>query len=97
MTAKSRPASAQDKGRESKSKKEKGTGPAKAEITVTLTEKQAARFTRHAKVITAQELARQTGVKVSAANKYLRGAVAAGSIKRVGGYSGHWLYQSVSS
>ncbi|MYB30852.1 MAG: MarR family transcriptional regulator, partial [Cenarchaeum sp. SB0663_bin_5] len=37
------------------------------------------------------------GVKTSAANKYLKDAVTKGTIKRVGGYSGHWLYQVVSS
>ena len=44
-----------------------------------------------------QELARHTGVKVSAANAYLKEAARSGSVKRVGGYSGHWLYQVVSS
>ena len=79
------------------SKKDKSQGPAKAEITVTLTEKQAAKPLKNAKVITAQELARQAGVKVSAANQYLQEATASGVVRRVGGYSGHWLYQTVSS
>ena len=79
------------------SKKDKGQGPPKAEIVVTLTEKQAAKPLKGSKVITAQELARHTGVKVSAANAYLREAARSGSVKRVGGYSGHWLYQGVSS
>lgn len=77
--------------------KDKGQGPAKAEIIVMLTEKQAAKALKGAKVITAQELARQTGVKISAANRHLREAVQNGTVKRVGGYSGHWLYQPVSS
>lgn len=79
------------------SKKDKGQGPPKAEIVVTLTEKQAAKPLKSSKVITAQELARHTGVKVSAANAYLKEATRGGSVKRVGGYSGHWLYQVVSS
>ncbi len=77
--------------------KDKGQGPAKAEITVILTDQQTARALKGAKVVTAQELARQTGVKVSAANRYLRDAVSKGTMKRAGGYSGHWLYQPVSS
>ncbi len=98
MTSKNRPAAAQDKSRESKdSKKDKGQGPPKAEITVILTDKQAGRFMKNAKVITAQDLATKTGVKVSAANKYLREAVRSGTAKKVGGYSGHWLYQGISS
>ena len=52
---------------------------------------------KNAKVITAQDLATKTGVKISAANKYLRAAVRSGTAKKVGGYSGHWLYQGVSS
>lgn len=98
MASKNRPAAAQDKRRESKDgKKDKSQGQFKAEITVTLTHEQASRFVKNAKVITAQELAKQTGVKISAANKYLKASVTDGTIKRVGGYSGHWLYQPVSS
>lgn len=98
VTSKNRPAAAQDKSRDSKdSKKDKSSGPPKAEITVILTEKQADRYLKNAKVITAQDLASKTGVKISAASKYLRGAVANGTVKKVGGYSGHWLYQGVSS
>lgn len=98
MASKNRPAAAQDKSRErSKGSKDKTPGSPKAEITVTLTQGQASRFLKNAKVITAQELARQTGVKVSAANKFLQESLRTGSLKRVGGYSGHWLYQPVSS
>lgn len=97
MASKKRPAAAQTRAPKEKTRKDKGQGPLKAEITVILTDKQAYRFIKNAKVITAPELARQTGVKTSAANRYLKDAVKAGSIKRVGGFSGHWLYQPVSS
>lgn len=98
VTSKNRPAAAQDKFRESKdSKKDKTQGPPKAEITVVLTEKQADKYLKNAKVITAQDLASKTGVKISAANKYLREAVRNGTARKVGGYSGHWLYQGASS
>ena len=98
MASKNKPAASQTRSKTPKeSKKDKGQGPFKAEITITLSDKQAAKTLKNAKVITVQELARQTGVKISAANAYLRGAVADGKVQRVGGYSGHWLYQGVSS
>lgn len=78
-----------------KGKKDKGveSGPKKAEIVVKVNEKQALRIISNSKVITTQDLARQLGVKISAANAFLRQATLAGTAKRVGGYSGHYLYQ----
>jgi len=49
------------------------------------------------KVVTVQDMARQTGVKISAANKFLVESTKKGTVKRVGGYSGHHLYQLASS
>ena len=81
-----------------KSKKDKGEGgPKKAEITVKVNEQQAMKIIQNSKVITVQDLARQTGVKISAANAFLRESANKGTVKRVGGYSGHHLYQVVSS
>ena len=60
-------------------------------------EDQAMKIIKNAKVVTIQELARQTGVKISAANAFLRDATKKGTVKRVGGYSGHYIYQAVSS
>ena len=81
-----------------KGKKDKGEGgPAKAEITVIVNEQQAMKIIQNAKVVTVQELARQTGVKISAANAFLRESTKKGTVKRVGGYSGHHIYQAVSS
>ena len=80
-----------------KSKKDKGEGgPKKAEITVMVNEQQATKIIQNAKVITVQDLARQTGVKISAANAFLKKSAEQGTVKRVGGYSGHHLYQSAS-
>ena len=89
-------------GKKSDSKKgKKGDksegGSAKAEITVVLTEQQASKALKSSKVITVQELARQTGVKISAANAFLKDAAKKGTVKRVGGYSGHHIYQPVSA
>ena len=81
-----------------KSKKDKGeSGPRKAEITVMVDEKQAMKIIQNSKVITVQDMARQTGVKISAANAFLIESTKKGIVKRVGGYSGHHLYQAVSS
>ena len=81
-----------------KGKKDKGEGgPKKAEITVQVKEQQAMKIIQGSKVVTVQDLARQTGVKISAANKFLRDAASKGTVKKVGGYSGHYLYQASSS
>ncbi len=81
-----------------KGKKDKGESSArKAEITVMLNEKQAMKIIQNSKVLTVQDLARQTGVKISAANSFLKESAIKGTVKKVGGYSGHHLYQVVSS
>jgi len=81
-----------------KGRKEKGEGGArKAEITVMVNEKEAMKIIQNAKVITMHDLARQTGVKISAANAFLIDLTKKGLVKRVGGYSGHHIYQPVSS
>jgi small subunit ribosomal protein S25e len=80
------------------SKKKKGEGGSKrAEIIVMVNEQQAMKIIQNSKVITVQDLARQVGVKISAANAFLKESLNKGTVKRVGGYSGHHLYQSVSS
>jgi len=84
--------------KDSKKKKDKGDGgQRKAEITVMLNEQQAMKIIQNSKVVTVQDLARQTGVKISAANAFLKESTNKGIVKRVGGYSGHHLYQIVSS
>lgn len=81
-----------------KGKKDKGEGgQRKAEITVMVNEQQAMKIIQNSKVVTVQDLARQTGVKISAANAFLKESTNKGIVKRVGGYSGHHLYQVVSS
>ena len=78
-------------------KKDKDEGSSKAEITVIVNEDQAMKFIKSAKVITVQELAKQLGVKISAANAFLRKSLNDGTVKRVGGFSGHHIYQSLSA
>jgi len=84
--------------KDAKKKKDKGEGGRKkAEITVMVNEQQALKIIQNSKVVTVQDLARQTGVKISAANAFLKESTSKGIVKKVGGYSGHHLYQAVSS
>jgi len=86
-----------EKSKDSKKGKKGEGGPRKAEIVVAINEQQAMKIIQNSKVITIQDLARQTGIKISAANAFLRESAKKGTVKRVGGYSGHHLYQAVSS
>ena len=63
---------------------------------VIINESKATKYINEAKVITVQDLARQIDVKISVANSFLRKLLADGSVKRIGGFSGHHLYKSVS-
>ncbi|RNJ75082.1 MAG: MarR family transcriptional regulator [Nitrosopumilus sp. H13] len=91
-------AAKKEKSSDSKSKKGKKdrgeTGPRKAAIVVAINEQQAMKIIEGAKVLTIHDLARQTGVKISTANAFLKDRAAKGVVKVVGGYSGHRLYQA---
>ncbi len=80
-----------------KSGKDKEATSSRAEISVILPEAQADKIVRGAKAITVLELARQAGVKASAANAYLVNATRAGKLRIAGGNSGHRVYAAVSS
>jgi small subunit ribosomal protein S25e len=83
--------------KEGQSKKEKKGEKTerKADITVIVNDDQALKLIKTNNYLTVQELARQTGVKISAANACLISLAKKGSIKRAGGFSGHWIYQQV--
>lgn len=85
QTAEAEKKSGQKKG-EKKDQKQR------TNISVIVDESQAMNFIKGAKVFTVQELSRQTNVKISAANAFLQNQLKKGSIKRVGGYSGHHIY-----
>ncbi|MGQ0605566.1 MAG: MarR family transcriptional regulator [Candidatus Nitrosotenuis sp.] len=90
-----------DKAKESGTKKDKKDkkgekSERKAEITVILGEEQALKLIKSNNYLTIQELAKQTGVKISAANACLVGLLKKGSVKRAGGFAGHWIYQPAS-
>ncbi|HEY8109683.1 MAG TPA: MarR family transcriptional regulator [Candidatus Nitrosotenuis sp.] len=84
-----------DDKKDSKGKKDKKQEKTekKAEITVIVNEDQALKLIKTNNYLTVQELAKQTGVKISAANACLVGLTKKGTLKRVGGFSGHWIYQ----
>ena len=88
---------AKKEGKKSKKGDKKEGGPKKAEITVMLNDDQAMNIIKGAKVLTAQDLARQTGVKISAANTFLIRSLEKGIVKRISGRSGHYIYQPVSA
>ncbi len=83
------------KGKKKGDKKESGSQ--KAEISVILNEQDGLKAIKSSKVITKQELARQTGVKISTANAFLRSALQKGLVKKIGGNSGHQIYQPTSA
>jgi len=79
-----------------KSKKSEKSNATKTTTSVIIDESKAIKYINTAKIITVQDLARQTDVKSSAANSYLQKLLKDGTVKRIGGFSGHHLYKSVS-
>ena len=61
-----------------------------------INEEEAGKIIKSSKVITIQDLARQSNVKISTANAFLKKALSQGVVKKVGGFSGHYIYQPVS-
>ena len=84
-------------GKDVKDKKSKKSEKSNATTTsVIINESKATKYINEAKVITVQDLARQIDVKISVANSFLQKLLADGTVKRIGGFSGHHLYKSVS-
>ena len=79
-----------------KSKKYDKKDETKTKTSVIIDEVKATKYVNDAKVITVQDLARQTDVKISEANSFLQKLLKNGTIERIGGFSGHHLYKSVS-
>ena len=80
-----------------KSKKTEKGNESKTRLSVIIDEGKATKYINDSKVITVQDLARQTDVKISEANSFLQKLLKNGTIERVGGFSGHHLYKSISS
>ena len=79
-----------------KSKKSEKKDDSKTKTSVVIDEGKATKYVNDAKVITVQDLARQTDVKISEANSFLQKLLKNGTVERIGGFSGHHLYKSVS-
>ena len=79
-----------------KSKKSEKSNVTKTTTSVIIDESKAIKYINNAKVITVQDLARQTDVKISIANSFLLKSLKQGIVKRVGGFSGHHIYKSIS-
>jgi len=84
------------KPKEAKGKKDKKPDSEKKDVAVFINEEEATKIISSAKVITVQDLARQANVKISTANAFLKKSLAGGSIKKVGGFSAHYVYQPIS-
>ena len=78
--------------KEGPAKKDKKDQKQKTNISVIIDEGQAMNFIKGSKVFTVQELSRQTNVKVSAANAFVKNLLSKGAVKRIGGFSGHHIY-----
>ena len=79
-----------------KSKKSEKKDDSKTKTSVIIDEGKATKYINDAKVITVQDLASQTDVKISVANSFLKKLLKDGTIEKVGGFSGHHLYKSIS-
>ena len=100
MGNKNKSVSSSDKSKKTnntKTKKEKKGMPEKKEIVVFINEQQASKFVSSSKVFTVHELARQTGVKISTANEFVKKSLKEQMVEKVGGFSGHYVYKPVSS
>ena len=86
----------QKKDTSKKSKKAEKKDDSKTKTSVIIDEGKATKYVNDAKVVTVQDLARQTDVKISEANSFLQKLLKNGTIERIGGFSGHHLYKSIS-
>ena len=82
--------------KDTKDKKSKKPEKSNISTSVTINESKATKYINESKIITVQGLARQIDVKISVANSFLQKLLADGTVKRIGGFSGHHLYKSVS-
>jgi small subunit ribosomal protein S25e len=98
MGSKNKSVSSSEKsqGGKDKVKKDKKDHSEKKDVNVFINEDQASKIIKSSKVITIQDLARQANVKISTANAFLKRALVQGTVKKVGGFSGHYIYQPIS-
>jgi len=87
----------QNSAKNSEKKDKKKGQESKQEIKLTINEDEATKIISGSKVITVFELAKQTNVKISTANAFLKKLLENGLVKKFGGFSGHHIYQPVST
>jgi len=75
--------------------KKKAKPQQKQKLAVAVEEPAGMKALQSMKSITTQALARNTGVKISVAGAFIKSLEQNGVIRRVGGYSGHRVYQLV--
>ena len=98
MGSKNKSVSSSEKsqGGKDKTKKDKKDHSEKKDVAVFINENDASKIIKSSKAITIQDLAKQTNVKISTANAFLKKALSEGTVKKVGGFSGHYIYQPTS-
>ena len=98
MGSKNKSVSSSEKSQNTKdkSKKDKKDTSEKRDVAVFINEDEANKIIKSSKAITIQELAKQANVKISTANAFLKKSVEQGSVKKIAGFSGHYIYQPVA-
>lgn len=101
---KNKPAGKQDKGtitgpageiKPAAKEEKKGKLQQRAKLAVVLEEPVGMKAIAGMKSITIQSVAKATSVKISVANAFVKSLEAKGLVKKVGGYSGHRVYEKV--
>ena len=90
--AKTQSTNAETKTDSKKSKKDKSDS--KPASSVIINEKECLEIIKKTRGFTVQEFARQAGLKISTANSFLVKSLDSGTVKRIGGFSGHHIYQA---
>ena len=98
MGSKNKSVSSSEKSQNAKdkSKKDKKDTSEKREVAVFINEDEANKIIKSSKAITIQELAKQANVKISTANAFLKKVDEQGLVKKIGGFSGHYIYQPIA-
>jgi len=81
--------------KERKEDRAEDRGTQKQKLAVFVEESQGRKTLQGMKAITAQGFAKASGVKVSAANSFIKSLELKGVLTNVGGYSGHRVYKLI--
>lgn len=73
----------------------KGKPQQKSKLSVVLEEPVGMKAIAGMKAITIQSVAKSANVKISVANAFVKSLEARGLVKKIGGYSGHRIYEKV--